>query len=135
FPVIDLKIGIIDGSYHAVDSSDLAFQQAGSIAFAEVVKKAHPVLLEPIMKLQVITPENFYGSVQGDLTRKRAVINSTEVRGQVRVINASVPLTEMFGYASQLRGSTQGRASYSMEPQRYSQMPEQLAQKVIETAY
>lgn len=135
FPVIDLKIGIIDGSYHAVDSSDLAFQQAGSIAFAEVVKKANPVLLEPIMKLQVITPENFFGAVQGDLIRKRAVINSTEIRGPIRVINANVPLTEMFGYASQLRGSTQGRASYSMEPQRYSQMPEQLAQKIIENVY
>jgi len=135
YPIIDVKISLLDGSFHSVDSSDLAFQQAGSMAFVDAVKKAHPVLLEPIMKLQVATPERFYGTVQGDLTRRRAVIHKTEQRGQIRIINARVPLCEMFGYASDLRGSSQGRASYTMEPDRYSPMPDQLAKKVIETAY
>jgi len=135
YPMMDIMVRIVDGSSHPVDSSDLAFQQAGSLAFVDAVKKAHPVLLEPIMKLQVVTPENFYGAVQGDLTRKRAVIHSTEQRGRVRVINANVPLSEMFGYASDLRGSTQGRAAYSMEPHAYAPMPEPLAQKVIDSYY
>ena len=135
FPVIDVKVSIVDGSYHPVDSSELAFQQAGSMAFTEAVKHAQPTLLEPIMKLQVITPEQFYGGVQGDLSRKRAIINQTDQHGEVRIIEASVPLAEMFGYASDLRGSTQGRASYTMEPERYAAMPEQLSQKVLETAY
>ncbi len=135
FPVIDLKITILDGSFHTVDSSDIAFQQAGALAFSDAVKQAGPVLLEPIMSLQVVTPEQFYGVVQGDLSRKRAVINHTDQRGQFRIIDASVPLAEMFGYASDLRGSTQGRASYTMEPNKYEPMPEQLSKKVLETAY
>jgi elongation factor G len=135
FPVINLKIILLDGSSHSVDSSDIAFQQAGSIAFTDAVKKADPVLLEPIMKLQVVTPEQYYGVVQGDLSRKRAVINHTEHRGQSQVIDALVPLAEMFGYASDLRSSTQGRAGYTMEPYQYAPMPEPLAQKVLETYY
>ncbi|MBN1845082.1 MAG: elongation factor G [Sedimentisphaerales bacterium] len=135
FPLINVKITLLDGSYHSVDSSDIAFQQAGSLAFQDALKKAGPVLLEPIMKLQVVTPESFYGVVQGDLARKRAVICHTEQRGQSRVIDALVPLAEMFGYASDLRGSTQGRAGYTMEPARYEPMPEPLSQKVLETAY
>ena len=135
FPVIDLKISILDGSSHPVDSSDIAFQQAGSLAFTDAVKKAHPILLEPIMGLQVITPDQFYGAIQGDLSRKRAIIHHTEQRGQVRIIDALVPLTEMFGYASDLRGSTQGRASYTMEPKKYAPMPEQISQKILESAY
>ena len=135
FPVIDLKITILDGSFHTVDSSDIAFQQAGALAFNNAVKMAGPILLEPIMSLQVVTPEQFYGVVQGDLSRKRAVINHTDQRGQFRIIDACVPLAEMFGYASDLRGSTQGRASYTMEPNKYEPMPEQLSKKVLETAY
>ena len=135
YPVIDVKVSLVDGSSHPVDSSDIAFQQAGSIAFNEAYKGAGAVLLEPIMRLQVVTPEQYYGVVQGDLTRKRAVINHTEQRGTVRVIDALVPLAEMFGYSSDLRSSTQGRASYSMEPHRYCQMPEQVAQKVLASAY
>ncbi|MBN2376124.1 MAG: elongation factor G [Sedimentisphaerales bacterium] len=135
FPVIDLKITLLDGSFHAVDSSDIAFQQAGALAFNNAVKMAGPILLEPIMSLQVVTPEQFYGVVQGDLSRKRAVINHTDQRGKFRIIDACVPLGEMFGYASDLRGSTQGRASYTMEPNKYEPMPEQLSKKVLETAY
>ena len=135
FPMIDVKITILDGSSHEVDSSDLAFQQAGSLAFADATKKAQPVLLEPIMALQVTTPEQFYGQVQGDLTRRRAIIQQTTQRGRVRVIDALAPLAEMFGYASDLRGSTQGRANYTMEPYEYRPMPEQISQKVLATAY
>ena len=93
------------------------------------------VLLEPIMKLEVVTPEQFYGAVQGDLSRKRAIIGHTEQRAKMRIIEARVPLGEMFGYASELRGSTQGRASYTMEPDSYAPMPEQISQKVLETSY
>ncbi|MBN1437580.1 MAG: elongation factor G [Sedimentisphaerales bacterium] len=135
YPVTDLKIAIIDGSFHPVDSSEIAFQQAGSIAFQDASQKAGPTLLEPIMKLQVLTPEQFYGVVQGDLSRKRAIITKTAQRGPVRVIDATVPLAEMFGYASDLRSSTQGRGSYTMEPYDYAPMPEQVLQKVLETAY
>ncbi len=135
FPVIGLKICIIDGSSHPVDSSDLAFQQAGSMAFNDAVKHAGPALLEPIMKLQVVAPDQFYGAVQGDLSRKRATIEKTGTRGNSRVIDALVPLAEMFGYASELRGSTQGRASYSMEPHNYSLVPDQIAQKLLEILY
>ena len=135
FPLIDIKISIMDGSYHTVDSSDIAFQQAASLAFYDAVKKAQPVLLEPIMKMQIVTPEQYYGAVQGDLTRRRAVIRHARQRQQIRIIDALVPLSETFGYASDLRSNTQGRASYTMEPYKYAAMPEQISQKVLETAY
>jgi len=135
FPMINVKICVIDGSFHPVDSSDIAFQQAASIAFSKAVEKAQPVLMEPIMKLEVVTPEQYYGAIQGDLTRKRAVITETSQRGGTRVIHARVPLAEMFGYASDLRGATQGRASYSMETDTYNQVPDQISQKVLETSY
>lgn len=135
FPMADLKVTILDGSFHPVDSSAIAFEQAAAIAFHETMKKAFPVLLEPLMKLQVVVPEQFYGAVQGDLSRKRAVIHKTDQRGEMRVIDALVPLAEMFGYASDLRGSTQGRASYTMEPHSYAPVPEQISKKVLELAY
>ena len=135
YTIIGIKVSILDGSSHPVDSSDIAFQQAGSLAFVDAVKKAKTVLLEPIMKLQVVTPEEYFGAVQGDLSRKRAVIQGTEQRGKVRVINARVPLVEMFGYASDLRSISQGRASHSMEPDKYDTMPEQITKKVLATAY
>ena len=135
FPMINIKVSILDGSSHSVDSSDIAFQQAAGMALIDAVKKANPVLLEPIMKLQVVTPEQYYGVVQGDLSRKRAVINHTAQRGRSRVIDALVPLAEMFGYASDLRSSTQGRAGYTMEPYEYAPMPDQLSQKVLDTYY
>ena len=131
FPLLDMKVTILDGSYHTVDSSEIAFQQAGSIAFMNAAKKAKPVLLEPIMKLQVVTPDDFYGVVQADLSRKRAEIFHTEQKGKVRIIEAYVPLSEMFGFATQLRSISQGRASYSMEPYKYAPLPEQISQKVL----
>jgi len=135
FPMINIKVSLLDGSSHPVDSSDIAFQQAGGMALVDALKNANPVLLEPIMKLQVITPEQYYGVVQGDLSRKRAVINHTEQRGKSRVIDARVPLAEMFGYASDLRSNTQGRAGYTMEPYEYTPMPDQISQKILESYY
>jgi elongation factor G len=132
---MDVKICVLEGSFHPVDSSDIAFQQAGSMAFVDAVNKARPALLEPIMRLQVLTPEQYYGAVQGDLSRKRAIITKTESRGQIKIIDALVPLAEMFGYASDLRSITQGRASYTMEPHKYAIMPEQISQKVLASAY
>ncbi len=135
FPVINIKVTLLDGSFHEVDSSDIAFEQAAALAFQDAVKNARPVLMEPIMKLVVSTPEQFYGAVQGDLTRKRAIINQTEQRGQLRIVYARVPLAEMFGYASALRGATQGRAGYTMEADCYEPIPEQISQKLLETIY
>ena len=131
FPMRNIKVTILDGSYHPVDSSEMAFQQAGFLAFVDAAKKATPVFLEPIMKIQVVTPDDFYGLVQADLSRKRAVIHDTDHRGRVRIIEATVPLAEMFGYATMLRSITQGRASYSMEPSDYALMPDQIAKKVL----
>ena len=105
------------------------------MAFNDAVKKASPVLLEPIMKIQIVTPEQYYGAVQGDLTRRRAEIQHSEQREKIRIIDALIPLAETFGYASDLRSTTQGRADYTMEPHKYCTMPEQISQKVLETAY
>lgn len=135
YPLVNIKVCILDGSFHPVDSSDIAFQQAGSMAFFDAVKKAVPSLLEPIMKMQIITPEQYFGSIQGDLTRKRAIIQKTEQRGQSRIIDCLVPLAEMFGYATEIRSLSQGRASYTMEPYEYALIPEQISQKVLSSAY
>ncbi len=135
YPLVNIKVCVLDGSFHPVDSSDIAFQQAGSMAFFDAVQKAVPSLLEPIMRMQIITPEPYFGSIQGDLTRKRAIIQKTEQRGQSRVIDCLVPLAEMFGYATEIRSLSQGRASYTMEPYEYALIPEQISQKVLASAY
>lgn len=132
FPVIDVNVVLYDGSYHDVDSSELAFQIAGSMAVQEGVKKASPVLLEPIMKVEAVTPEEFMGDVLGDLNSKRAQIGTVEDRGNAKAIPAYVPLGEMFGYATSLRSITQGRASYTMEFDRYEVVPKNIADKLIE---
>ncbi len=132
FPVIDVNVVLYDGSYHDVDSSELAFQIAGSMAVQEGVKKASPVLLEPIMKVEAVTPEEFMGDVLGDLNSKRAQIGTVEDRGNAKVIPAYVPLGEMFGYATSLRSITQGRANYTMEFDRYEIVPRNVADKLIE---
>ena len=136
YPLIDIQVTVFDGSYHEVDSSEAAFKIASSLAFQDAVKKATPVLLEPIMKVEVVTPEQFMGDVIGDLNSKRAIINSMEDRGlgasAVKLINANVPLAEMFGYATSLRSMTQGRASYSMEFHQYSEVPKNVELKIIE---
>lgn len=132
FPVVDIETLLVDGSYHEVDSSEMAFQIAGSMAIQEAVKNADPVILEPIMKVEVVTPEEFMGDVLGDLNSKRAQIGTVADRGNAKVIPADVPLGEMFGYATSLRSVTQGRASYTMEFEKYEPVPRQIADKLIE---
>ena len=131
YPMVDVKATVYDGSYHDVDSSEAAFKIAGSMGFKDAAKKAKPVLLEPIMKVEVITPEANMGDVIGDLNSKRAVINSMNDRGQAKVIDAQVPLGEMFGYATSLRSMTQGRASYSMEFLEYQEVPRNVAESIV----
>ena len=132
YPLVNTKVRLIDGSYHEVDSSQVAFEQAGAIAMKEAARKAGLQLLEPIMQVTVVTPEEFFGSVSGDLNKRRAVISDTEQRGNTRVITAEAPLSEMFGYSTQLRGMTQGRANYSMEPLTYKAVPDNIAKGIIE---
>jgi elongation factor G len=134
YPMVDVKATVYDGSYHDVDSSEAAFKIAGSMAFQAAVKKATPIILEPVMKVEVTTPENFMGDVVGDLNAKRGQIEDMADRGEgsaaVKVINAKVPLSSLFGYATQLRSMTQGRANYSMEFERYSEVPANVAEKI-----
>lgn len=132
YPMIDVKATCYDGSYHEVDSSEAAFKIAGSMAFQGAAKRAKPVLLEPVMSIEVITPEEFMGEVIGDLNSKRAKIQEMRDRGQMKVIDADVPLAEMFGYATTLRSMTQGRASYSMEFDHYSEVPKNIEQEIVE---
>jgi len=131
FPVIGVKVTLTDGSYHQVDSSDIAFEQAAVIAVERALKKAGPVLLEPVMKLQVVVPEANFGAVQGNLLGKRGLITATDVHRNMCIIDARVPLVEMFGYSSELRSATGGRGSFTMEPFSYEKVPEQIAKKVL----
>jgi elongation factor G len=131
YPVVDVKVQLIDGSYHDVDSSELAFKIAGSVAFKKAQRGADPYLLEPIMSLEVVTPEGFMGDVIGNLAGRRGKVGGTKTRGNAVVIDAMVPLAEMFGYATDLRGMTQGRASFTMEPSHYEEVPAQVAEKII----
>lgn len=131
YPVVDVKATLYDGSYHDVDSSEVAFKIAGSMAFQEGFKKANPILLEPIMKVEVVTPEEFMGDVIGDLNSKRGRVDTMEDRLGVKVVTAHVPLAEMFGYTTSLRSMTQGRASSTMELEKYEEVPSNVAQEVI----
>ncbi|MEE0840013.1 MAG: elongation factor G [Acutalibacteraceae bacterium] len=131
YPVVDVKVTLYDGSYHEVDSSEMAFKIAGSMAFKEAARKADPVLLEPIMKVAVNVPEEYFGTVQGDLIARRGEILGFEDRGNVKQINAHVPLADMFGYATDLRSKTQGRGQYVMEPDGYKPVPKSVAEKII----
>lgn len=131
YPLIDAKVTLTDGSYHEVDSSEIAFKIAGSMAFQDAVKKAQPVLLEPIMKVEVLTPEVSLGDVIGDLNAKRGRIAEMTDRGNLKVVDAEVPLAEMFGYATQIRSMSQGQASYSMEFHHYEEVPRNVAEKII----
>lgn len=132
YPVVDLGVRLHFGSYHDVDSSELAFKLAASLAFKAAFNKADPVLLEPIMKVEVETPPDYVGDVIGDLSRRRAMVNGQEASEHIVKIDAEVPLSEMFGYATDLRSQTQGRASYSMEPLKYAEAPKNVAEAVIE---
>jgi len=134
YPVVDVKVTLFDGSYHDVDSSEVAFKIAGSQAFKEAVRRANPVLLEPVMKVEVVTPEDFMGSVIGDLNRRRGIIQGMEEAPGGRVVRAEVPLAEMFGYATDLRSMSEGRATYTMEFARYVEAPTHIAQAIIKKA-
>ena len=132
FPVVDVKVTLYDGSYHEVDSSELAFKIAGSMAFKEACRKAQPVILEPIMKVSVIVPEEYTGDVIGDISSRRGNILGMEPRNGSTQIDANVPLSEMFGYATDLRSRTQGRGQYSMEPSHYIELPKNIQQEIVE---
>jgi elongation factor G len=130
YPLVDLKVELIDGSYHDVDSSEMAFKIAGSMALQEGARKASPTLLEPVMSVEVITPEDYLGDVIGDLSRRRGKVQGQEQRGNALAVAAYVPLSEMFGYATDLRSSTQGRASYTMQFDKYEEVPSNIAEEI-----
>jgi len=131
YPVVDVKCTVFDGSYHDVDSNAMAFEIAGSMAFKEGAKKARPVLLEPVMKFEVVTPEDYMGPIIGDLQSRRAQMTENEQRGNARVIRGVVPLAEMFGYATTVRSLSQGRASFNLEPSHYAEVPKNVSEEII----
>jgi elongation factor G len=131
YPLVDVKVTLLDGSYHDVDSSEMAFKIAGSMAIKEAARKADPALMEPMMSVEVTTPEENMGDVIGDLNSRRGMIQAMEERGGVRVVKALVPLSEMFGYVGDLRSRTQGRASYSMQFDSYAEVPGNVAKEIV----
>ena len=131
YPLVDIRVRLTYGSYHDVDSSEMAFKIAGSMALKEAVRKARPVLLEPVMEVEVVTPEDYMGDVIGDLNSRRGQVEGMEQRGNAQVIRARVPLAQMFGYVGDLRSRTQGRATYTMQFDSYQQVPESIAQEII----
>jgi elongation factor G len=134
YPTVDLRVTLTYGSYHDVDSSEMAFKIAGSLAFKKAARQAHPVLLEPIMAVEVVTPEDYMGDVIGDLSSRRGRVEGMEARGQNQVIRAQVPLSDMFGYATDLRSRTQGRATYTMQFNSYQEVPESIARELVARA-
>ena len=134
YPVIDFKVSLVDGSFHDVDSSEMAFKMAGIFAFKDAMQKASPILLEPIMKVEVSTPEEYQGELMGDLNRRRGQIQGMESRGTVCIIDAFVPLENMFGYSTDMRSLSSGRADYSMTPSHFDQVPQNLVQNIVETS-
>jgi elongation factor G len=135
FPMVDVKVTLYDGSYHDVDSSEMAFKIAGSMGFREGATKAKPVLLEPIMKVEVVTPEDYMGDVMGDLNRRRGIVQGMDDSPAGKIIRAEVPLSEMFGYATDLRSATQGRATYSMEFEKYAEASSNVADAIINKTF
>jgi elongation factor G len=132
YPMVDVRVKLVDGKYHDTDSSEIAFKVAGSLAFKEAAKRAKPVLLEPVFKVEVVTPEDFLGDVIGDLSRRRGRLEGQERRGNALAVTAYVPLAEMFGYATDLRSTTQGRAVYTMQFERYDEVPPNIAEQIVE---
>jgi elongation factor G len=132
YPVVDVKVELVDGSYHEVDSSEMAFQIAGSMAAKEAMKRAIPILLEPIMDVEVVVPEEFMGDVMGDLSSRRGQIQGMDSRGGAQVIRAMVPLSEMFGYATTVRSKTQGRATFTMQFDHYAEVPKSISAEIAE---
>jgi elongation factor G len=133
YPVVDVRVELVDGSYHDVDSSEMAFKVAGSMAFKEALKRAKPKLLEPVMAVEVVTPEDYLGDVMGDLNARRGRIENLEPRGNAQVIQARVPLAAMFGYATDLRSTTQGRATFTMQFERYEDVPQSIASELVDS--
>ncbi len=134
YPVTGVEVDLIYGSYHEVDSSEIAFKIAGSMAFQDACKRARPVLMEPVMAVEVVTPEEYMGTVIGDITSRRGRIQSMEARGNAQVIACKVPLSEMFGYATDLRSASQGRANYSMQFSAYEQAPKSVSEEIVAKA-
>jgi elongation factor G len=132
YPMVDIKVTLVDGKYHDTDSSEIAFKVAGSLAFKEAARRAKPVLLEPIFAVEVVTPEDFLGDVIGDLSKRRGRVEGQDRRGNALAVTARVPLSEMFGYATDLRSNTQGRATYTMQFDSYDEVPPNIAEKIVE---
>ena len=134
YQVIDIKVQIVDGTFHEVDSNELAFKMAGIFALKDAFKKAGPILLEPIMKVEVTTPDEYQGDLLGDINRRRGIINGIEAKQGQTILNAQVPLAEMFGYATAIRSLSKGRASYSMEPLTFAQVPHSVLTTILDQA-
>src|SRR4029079_11081149 len=134
YPVVDVKVELIDGSYHEVDSSERAFKIAGSMAFKEAMKRGKRALLEPVMAVEVTTPEEYLGDVMGNLSSRRGRIESMSPLGNAQIVKASVPLSEMFGYATDLRSMTQGRAEFTMQFDRYEEVPQSIASEIVDSS-
>jgi len=132
FPIVDMEVTLYDGSFHEVDSSEIAFKIAASEALQTASRKAKPIMLEPIMKIEVVIPSEFFGDVIGDLNKRRGIIEETKDRINLKVIDGKVPLREMFGYATSLRSLTQGRGTFTMEFSHYDKVPNNIAQEIIE---
>ena len=133
YEVMDFKVEVYDGSFHEVDSSEMAFKIAGSMAFKNGLEKANPVLLEPIMKVEIVTPEDYFGDLMGNISGRRGNILGTDDRNGAKIIDAEVPLSEMFGYATDLRSRTQGRGQFTMQFDHYSEVPKSISEKIITT--
>jgi len=131
YPLVDIKIDLVDGSYHNVDSSEMAFKIAGSMAAKEAVKRAKPVLLEPVMAIEIVAPEEYLGDVMGDVSSRRGHVEGVEPRAGAQVVKARVPLSQMFGYATDLRSQTQGRATFTMQFDNYEEIPKSIAEEII----
>jgi elongation factor G len=134
YPVVDVKVEVVDGTFHEVDSSELAFKMAGIFALKDAAKKANPILLEPIMKVEVTTPDEYQGDLLGDINRRRGKIVSIEAKDTSTVLSAEVPLAEMFGYATAIRSLSKGRAAYSMEPFRFEPVPNNIVTTILDSA-
>jgi elongation factor G len=134
FPVVDVRVELVDGSYHDVDSSEMAFKVAGSMAFKSAMQRANPKLLEPVMAVEVVTPEEYLGDVMGDLNARRGRVEGLEPRGNAQAIRARVPLATMFGYATDLRSMSQGRATFTMQFDRYEEAPATISAEIVATA-
>ena len=131
YPLVDLKARLFDGSYHDVDSNEMAFKVAASMAFKEMKSRCKPVLLEPIMKVEVVMPEEYMGDIMGDITSRRGRVEGMDARGNAQIVRAMVPLSEMFGYATSLRSNTQGRGQYTMHFNHYAEVPKSISEEII----